>query len=60
MAREINLVPDIKGEMIKALKLRNFIFFISIVVAGASVAVVLVFAMIAGGQQVAVNSKKTP
>ena len=58
MAREINLVPDIKGEMIKALKLRNFIFFISIVVAGASVAVVLVFAMIAGGQQVAVNSKK--
>ena len=31
MAREINLVPDIKNDMIKALKLRNLIFFISIV-----------------------------
>ena len=39
MAREINLVPDIKGEMIKTLKLRNFIFFLCIVVASASVAV---------------------
>ena len=58
MAREINLVPDIKGEMIRALKLRNLIFFICIIVAGASVAVVLVFAIIAGGQQAAVNGKK--
>ena len=58
MAREINLVPDIKGEMIRALKLRNLIFFICIVVAGASVAVILIFAMIAGGQQAAVNGKK--
>ena len=32
MAREINLVPDVKGEMIKALKLRNFIFFLCIVI----------------------------
>lgn len=58
MAREINLVPDIKGEMIRALKLRNLIFFICIIVAGASVAVILIFAMIAGGQQAAVNGKK--
>lgn len=58
MAREINLVPDIKGEMIRALKLRNFIFFLCIIVAGASVAVVLIFGIIAGGQQAAVNSKK--
>ena len=28
MAREINLVPDVKEEMIKALKLRNFILFL--------------------------------
>ena len=42
MAREINLVPDIKGEMIKTLKLRNLIFFLCIVVALASVVVVLI------------------
>ena len=59
MAKEINLVPDIKGEMIRALKLRNFIFFLSIVVAGASVAVTVLFGMIAGAQQMIVDSKKT-
>ena len=31
MAREINLVPDIKDEMIKTLKMRNLIFFICII-----------------------------
>ncbi len=58
MAREINLVPDIKGEMIKALKMRNFIFFLCIVVASASVGVILFFAMIAGGQQAVADGKK--
>lgn len=58
MALEINLVPDIKGEMIKALKLRNLIFFICIVVASASVVVSLVLATIAGGQQAVVDGKK--
>lgn len=58
MAREINLVPDVKGEMIKALKLRNFILFLSIVVASASLAAILVFASIAGGQQAIVDGKK--
>ena len=58
MAREINLVPDIKNDMIKALKLRNYIFFISILVAAISVGVTVVFGLIAGGQQLALNSKK--
>ncbi len=58
MAREINLVPDIKGEMIKALKLRNLIFFLCIVVASASVVVILAFAVIAGSQQAIVDGKK--
>lgn len=57
MALEINLVPDIKNEMIKTLKLRNLIFFICIIVASASVAVVIIFATIVGGQQLAINSK---
>lgn len=58
MSLEINLVPDIKGEMIKALKIRNFILFLCIVVASASVGVVLIFATIAGGQQAAVDGKQ--
>ena len=58
MAREINLVPDIKEEMIKALKMRNFIFFVCIVVASASVGVILVIATIAGGQQAIADGNK--
>ncbi len=59
MAREINLVPDIKDEMIKTLKLRNFIFFLCIIVASASVAITFLFGLVVGGQQLAINSKKT-
>ncbi len=57
MAREINLIPDVKGEMIKALKLRNFIFFICIVVTISSIVVTAVFASIAGGQQAIADGK---
>ena len=32
---EINLVPEVKNKMIKALKLQNLILFISIVVTAA-------------------------
>lgn len=56
--REINLVPDIKEEMIKTLKLRNFIFFLCIVVAAASVTVTAIFGTIMGGQQIAIDNKK--
>lgn len=59
MAHEINLVPDIKGEMIKALKLRNLIFFLCIIVASVSIAVTTVFGLIAGGQQAAIDGKKS-
>lgn len=57
MAREINLVPDIKGEMIRTLKLRNLIFFLCIVVALGSIGVVLITGLIVGGQQLALDSK---
>ena len=59
MAREINLVPDIKSEMLKTLKLRNFIFFLCSVVAATSIGVTTVFGLIMGGQQLALDSKKT-
>ena len=58
MAREINLVPDVKGEMIRALKLRNFIFFLSIVVAAASIGITVLAGLFMGGQQLALESKK--
>lgn len=57
MAREINLVPDIKGEMIKALKLRNFIFFLCIIVVAASIGVSLLFFSISAGQKAVVAGK---
>lgn len=58
MAREINLVPDIKDEFIKALKFRNLVFFICIVVASGSLIAILVFISISGGQQGIITAKK--
>ena len=58
MAREINLVPDVKSEMIKALKLRNITFFICIIVASVSLAAILISAGIAAGQQAVADGKK--
>lgn len=59
MAREINLVPDIKGEMIKTLKLRNFIFFLCIVVSAGSIGFAAILGIIAGGQQTVINGKQS-
>lgn len=59
MAREINLVPDIKNEMIKALKMRNLIFFLSIVIAAASVGATLLVGSVMGGQQLALSGKQS-
>ena len=59
MAREINLVPDIKDEMIKTLKLRNLIYFICIVVGAASLGATAIVALIMGGQQAALDGKKS-
>ncbi len=50
MAREINLVPDIKADTIKALKIRNLVFFISVVIAAGSIVMAIIFGSIAGGQ----------
>ncbi len=58
MAREINLVPDIKLDMIKALKLRNLIFFLCIVIGIACVGIIFLVGSVAGAQQLAVEAKK--
>ena len=56
--KEINLVPDIKNDFIKALKFRNLVFFVCIVVAISSTVVMLIFLSIAGGQQGFITAKQ--
>ena len=58
MAREINLVSDIKKEMIKALKLRNFIFFLCIVISASAIGIMAILGMVVAGQSIALNEKK--
>ena len=52
---EISLVPDVKGELIRKQKLRNFILLLCVVVAGGCAAVLLVMVSITGGQGIALN-----
>ena len=59
MAKEINLVPDVKNEFIKALKFRNLVFFLCIIIASGSLLMILIFLTIAGGQQGFIDAKQT-
>lgn len=54
---EVNLVPDVKIQMIKALKMRNLVLFICIVVAAASIGVVLILFSIKSGQDIMMASQ---
>ena len=54
---EINLVPDVKSDMIKAQKTRNLVFFICIVVVIASVSSVGIFGSIKGAQDLTMTSQ---
>jgi len=54
---EINLVPDVKGELLKKQKQRNLIIFVSIVVAIASAAVVALLGSIVAGQNIALSNQ---
>ncbi len=54
---EINLVPDIKDQMIKAQRVRNFIFFICIVVSAAAVGVVLLLLVVKGAQDIKLSGQ---
>ncbi len=54
---EINLVPSVKNEMIKAMKIRNLVIFVCIMVVAASAGIVVLLAGIAGAQQVAISGQ---
>lgn len=54
---EISLVPDVKSELIKKLKLRNLIFLICIIVAASCGGVLLILGGVTAGQGVALNTQ---
>ena len=54
---EINLVPDIKAEMIRAQKMRNLIYFICFVVAAGSIGAVLFLMAIKTGQDIRMSGQ---
>ena len=55
---EVNLVPDVKLEMIKLQKIRNLVFFICIVVSIASVSALAVFGGIKGTQDLLISGQE--
>lgn len=56
-AYEINLVPEVKAEMIKSLKMRNMALFICIVVSAAAVGLVAILFSIKSGQDIAMATQ---
>lgn len=54
---EINLVPDVKMQMIRAQKTRNLVLFICIVVSSVAVGAVVVLFGIKSGQDIAISSQ---
>jgi hypothetical protein len=54
---EINLVPDIKAEMIKAQKTRNLMFFVCIVISIVSVSTALILGSIKGAQDITMSGQ---
>lgn len=54
---EINLVPEVKAQMIRAQKIRNLVLFICIVVSSAAIGSVVVLFGIKSGQDIAMASQ---
>lgn len=54
---EINLVPQVKSEMIKAQKVRNMVLFVCILVSSIAVGAVVVLFGIKSGQDIAMSSQ---
>ncbi|MDR0887379.1 MAG: hypothetical protein LBM97_01670 [Candidatus Nomurabacteria bacterium] len=52
---EINLVPNVKLELLKTQKIRNLVIFYSVIIGAAVIAAVIIMALILGGQKIASN-----
>lgn len=56
---EINLVPDVKAEMLHKQRMANFVLFICIIVAAAAAGVVLMLGSVVAGQNLSIASQQT-
>lgn len=56
---EVNLVPDVKLEMIRLQKIRNLVFFICIVVSIASISTVAILGGIKGTQDLVISGQES-
>jgi hypothetical protein len=56
---EINLIPDVKKELLKAQRMRNLVTFASIVVAGFSIGVIILMSMVLAGQKITMDINKS-
>ncbi|MFV0485051.1 MAG: hypothetical protein ACK5MU_02355 [Candidatus Saccharimonadales bacterium] len=54
---EVNLVPDIKADMLRKQRASNLVLFICIIVAAATAGVVLILGSIVGGQNIALANQ---
>lgn len=54
---EINLVPDVKAQLLKKLRMRNLVIFISIVVAVGAAGVVALLGSVVTGQNIAMSNQ---
>jgi len=54
---EINLVPDVKAEAIKAQKVRNLIFFVSGTVSVIAIGLVVLLVLVKAGQDLTIGSQ---
>jgi hypothetical protein len=54
---EINLVPDIKADLLRKQRMSNLVLFICIIVAAASAGLVLLLGSIVGGQNIAMANQ---
>ena len=54
---QINLIPDVKRELLRAQAMRNLVIFASIIVTGVAIAAVVLTFLFIGGQNLLMDSK---
>ena len=55
---QVNLIPKVKQDLLKAQKIRNWVIFFSIVAGGAAIAIVVMMTIAFGAQSLIVGSNE--
>ena len=55
---QVNLIPNVKQDLLKAQKIRNWVIFFSIVAGGAAIAIIVVMGLAFGTQNIIVNANE--